>query len=198
MFYGKRPVNCNQLPDPDIWVDQYGDYLLRYTLLRLRDPELAKDAVQETLLAALHARDHFAGQSSERTWLVGILKHKIVDCIRKISRERPVEDVESLTRPVEEFFDETDHLKAISTDWTDDPGKVLERREFLEILERCLSKLPSRLSTAFALCEMDGLSGQEICKTLNISTTNLHVMLYRARTQLRHCLEINWFGSERG
>jgi RNA polymerase sigma-70 factor (ECF subfamily) len=188
-----QPVSSNQLSDPETWVDQYGNYLFGYAILRLHDYKLAEDMVQETFLAALQARNHFLGQSSERTWLMGILKHKILDQIRKNSREFMIYDVESSVVEVEEFFDKMGRLKATSTEWTIDPSMVLEQKEFQEVLKQCLSELPSRLAIVFSLREMDGLSSEEICNMLNISKTNLRVMFHRARLQLRLCLETRWF-----
>src|SRR5688500_20409857 len=77
-------------------------YLLRYASLQLRDPHLAEDVVQETLLAALAGEAGFGGRSNLRTWLTGILKHKIVDAIRRLSRETTVatdaDEFEALVR----------------------------------------------------------------------------------------------------
>lgn len=193
---GKQLINKSQPPDPERWLGEHGDYLFRYALLRLQDSELAEDIVQETFLAALRSRDNFAGQASERTWLVGILKHKILDHFRQSYRECPVIDLEFSADLGNEFFSEDGHMKAIASDWVASPFTALEQREFREILERCLSELPPRLSAAFSLREMDELRSEEVCKILNISISNLHVMLYRARTHLRHCLEMNWFGSK--
>jgi len=190
----KPPMDPNQLSDPENWVDQHGDYLFGYALLRLRDPRTAEDMVQETFLAALQARDNFAGRSSERTWLVGILKHKILNHLCRNSRERPISDVESPVDRMEEFFDDRGRLKATATEWATDPSRVFEQKEFWEVLQRCLSRLPVRLSEAFLLREMDELSSEEICNVLNVSVTNLRVMLHRARLRLRLCLELNWFG----
>ena len=77
-------------PDPGKWLDDHGDYLFKYASFRLRDDTAAEDAVQETFLAALKAYERFEGRGSERTWLVGILKHKIIDHFRKASREAPL------------------------------------------------------------------------------------------------------------
>jgi RNA polymerase sigma-70 factor (ECF subfamily) len=195
-----RPVRDNQLCDPERWVDQHGDCLYSYALRRLRDRGVAEDLVQETFLAALQAREKFAGHSSERTWLIGILKHKIVDHFRRTSRESPLDDPESLAYEREDAFNSAgewvDHWKEGQgpTEWGTDPGTVLEQKEFWEILDRGLSTLPARLAQVFMLREMEGLSTEEICKTLNISTSNLWVMLHRARMHLRRYLEINYFG----
>ena len=187
----------NQLSDPDTWVDQHGDYLFGYALLRLRDRPLSEDVVQETFLAALNARKSFSGNSSERTWLVGILKNKIVDHIRKVSREHLVDDVEPYA-DVEEFFDQDGGWKTKPNEWMADPATVFEGKEFWEIFSGCLSVLPSRLHDAFSLRELEGLDSPEVCKVLNISATNLWVILHRARIQLRDCLEAEWFNYEKG
>src|SRR5215510_12490677 len=92
--------------DPTIWLERHGDYLYRYAMLRLRDSSAAEDVVQETLLAALKSAARFAGASSERTWLVGILKHKISDWFR---RQR--ETTDSINSD-EEFFDKDGFWKS--------------------------------------------------------------------------------------
>ncbi len=193
-------VSENQRSEPERWVDQHGDSLYRYALMRLRDRELAEDIVQETFLAALKARDRFAGQSSERTWLIGILKHKIVDHFRRSSREVALGDEELLSGDIEDAFRETGewigHWKERQgpMEWAADPRATLEKKEFWAIFERCLSDLPPRLAQVFMLRELDELSTEEICQTMNISANNLWVMLHRARAQLRQSLEVNYFG----
>ncbi len=180
--------------DPETWVDEYGDYLFRYALLRLRDPSLAEDMVQETFLAGLGARHTFEGRSSERVWLVGILKRKIVDHFRRVSREQPLSRGGSSENVTEDFFDARGKWKIEPTKWTADPKAIFEQREFREVFLRCLSELPPRHSGAFVLREMEELDSGEVCKVLNVSATNLWVMLHRARARLRRCLEVNWFG----
>ena len=96
----------NQINDPETWVDEHGDSLFRYALFRIQNGQVAEDLVQKTFLAALRGKDSFAGRSSVRTWLFGILKHKIIDHIRKISRERPKEDIETVANLADKTFDE--------------------------------------------------------------------------------------------
>ncbi len=183
--------------DPQRWLDEHGDSLYRYALLRLRNPEAAEDAVQETLVAAFHARERFTGKSSVRTWLIGILKHKIIDSIRKAARERPVSELNEEDRETaERLFDEQGHWRssAAPSDWGAGPREALERKEFMQALEQCMSKLPERLAAVFALRELEQMETEEICNVLSISPTNLWVMLHRARLRLRECLEVNWFG----
>lgn len=187
-------MGLNRTIDPEDWVDRYGDHLYSYALFRLGDHALAEDAVQETFMAALRSRESFSGRSSERTWLTGILKHKIVDCIRKISRERPWKEIENLSEKAEPVFDEKGRWIQGPSRWPASPRKLLEKKEFWEALKKCLSELPPRLGQAFLLREMDEMKTDKVCKALGITTTNLWVMIHRARLNLRRCLEVNWFG----
>jgi RNA polymerase sigma-70 factor (ECF subfamily) len=184
---------------PDGWVDRHGDCLYRYALLRLRAPELATELVQETFLEALRGWDSFAGRSTERTWLVGILKHRIVDHLRRQSRERAaVAEAASATNICDDpEFDARGRWRSTPPSWRGDPREVLESREFWEVFGVCLSRLPRSLADTFFLREVDGLSADETRETLKISPENLWARLHRARSLLRQCLERNWFG-ERG
>ncbi len=183
----------DQTLDPETWVDQHGDALYRYALFRVQDAQIAEDLVQETLMSALRARDGFAGRSTVRTWLFGILKHKIIDHIRKVSRERPHEDIESLINISDDTFDQRGGWKARPEEWTTDPALLFQQHEFWEILQACMLALPPRLNQAFTLREIDGLSSEEVRKILQVSPTNGGVMLHRARMRLRECLERKWF-----
>lgn len=187
--------------NPERWVAEHGDVLFRYAVMRVRDAATAEDLVQETLLAALRGQERFAGQAAERSWLIGILKHKIVDQIRRSCQERPVESVEELPPVLAEQFTAEgflDHSRPHGPyEWdTNDAAELCHRKEFWEALDRCVRKLPGRTGEAFMLRELDGWSGEEVCKVLGVSATNFWVMLHRARMQLRHCLEQNWFKPE--
>ena len=185
--------NQHSLLSPEKWVNQHGDYLFRFALGRLRNPELAENAVQETFLAALKSEKSFSGQSTERTWLIGILKHKIIDHYRRKYREIPVTDLQHDKEAVDSFFDYTGQPKKFPKNWLPDQRKLIENSEFWETFEDCLKHLPKITAEAFSLREIDKIKSEEICKILNINPTNLWVMLHRARLQLRGCLEINWF-----
>jgi RNA polymerase sigma-70 factor (ECF subfamily) len=179
------------------WVDEHGDYLFRFALSRLRRREVAEDLVQETFLAALEARERFAGASSERTWLVGILKRKLVDHLRRKNREQPAGDLAAVEQWADNLFDERGHWRQKPGSWPADPSAALENAEFWTIFSRCLGKLPERLANAFVLREVEELDSQEVCKALNVSANNLWVMLHRARLVLWRCLEVNWFGTKK-
>ncbi len=191
----KNDISRNS-SDPENWVDKYGDFLYRYALVQLRSPALAEDVVQETFLAALEKRQNFAGRSTERTWLVGILKHKVIDHFRRDSRSEVVDDFDSLKSHDGELFDHTGRWKTGPAAWTMDSSKILEQNEFLEVLKSCLSELPDRLAKAFLLRELEEMSTNEVCKVLSISATNLWVILHRARNQLQQCLGVSWFGQK--
>ena len=167
-------------------------YLLRYAAMELRNREVAEDCVQEALLAALSAPASFEGRSNLRTWLTGILKHKIVDAIRRQSRERPVEGPEEDLTDLDALFNETGHWADRPQPW-DDPDGALHQKQFLAALETCLAGLPARTAQVFMLREHLGLETAEICKELGLTSTNCWVLLYRARMLLRECLEKNWF-----
>ena len=187
-----------EIMDPESWVEEHGDALFRYARFRIHDAQVAEDLVQETFLAALRARESFAGRSSVRTWLFGILKHKIIDHIRKISRERPANVPDSMETSLIDSFDESGGWNTQPAKWSTDPSLLLEQREFLEMLQHCLSELPPRLHQVFTMRELDGLSTEEICKTMDITPTNGGVMLHRARMRLRNCLETKWFDRAEG
>ena len=179
--------------DPDTWLQRYGDDLYRYALMRLRDPSVAEDMVQETLLAALKARQRFAGQSTEKTWLIGILKHKIVDHFRRSRREQSLEDIEGAADRQEAYFDDRGHWNTAIQAW-ERPAEALEQEEFRQVLADCIADLPQRFADLYILREINGMPSEEVCKVLDISTTNnLWVMLSRARMRLRRCLELRWF-----
>jgi RNA polymerase sigma-70 factor, ECF subfamily len=182
---------------PENWVDDYGDYLYHFALSRTRDPAVSEDLVQETFLAALKAKGKFESRSKEKTWLTGILKHKVADHYRKKSRDRVYDNFESFETTIEGLFDENGHWKEKPTAWPANPQELYEQKAFLAVLFGCLSGISERLATAFTLREMNGSSTEEICKLLDITTTNCWVMLHRARSLVRLCLEKNWFQSIR-
>lgn len=178
--------------DPATWVDRHGDALFRYARLRAVDRAQAEDLVQETFLAALRARTKFAGRSSERSWLIGILKHKIVDHLRSRARERPASELEESGHTLEELFNSRGKWKV---NWTNvaNPRAILERKEFWTMFHCCLSRLPEQLAAIFSLREMEDLSSEEVCQTLDLTPGNLWVSLHRARLRLVRCLDRNWF-----
>jgi RNA polymerase sigma-70 factor, ECF subfamily len=173
-------------------------YLLRIAQLQLRDPDLAEDVVQETIVAALSAQSGFTGKSSVKTWLTGILKHKIVDAIRQKRRQPVLEASFDEETDLEEFdplFKDNGAWDAKPADWGD-PESALSRRQFFDIMEFCLEKLPPNTARVFMMREVMELESDEICKELAITANNLWVILYRARMALRQCLEQNWFASQ--
>jgi RNA polymerase sigma-70 factor (ECF subfamily) len=188
------PKTLKHEVDPELWVKKHGDALFLYALLNLRDPAVAEEVVQETFLAALRAKERFQGRSSERTWLTGILRHKIFDHFRRIKRERPASDLALSDDSIEDLFDKRGQWKNGPSDWPTDPAKALQQKEFVKILLHCLSELSQNLADAFILREIEGCKGKEICNLLDISATNLGVRIFRARNRLRRCLEENWLG----
>ncbi len=185
-----------QEPDPAAWVDRHGDYLYRYALLHINDSALAQDLVQDTFLSALGALSSFRGESQERTWLTGILKRKIIDYYRK---KRPDFSIDAFATPeLASDFQDSGGLRGhwnperAPRDWGVSPDRLVENKEFMDILHRCIRQLPEHFASVFVLREIDGHTTEEICKFLDITPSNVWVMLHRARHLLRNCMEINW------
>lgn len=179
------------LTDPVSWVDAHGDYLFNFAVGQVGDAGVAEDLVQDTFAAAFKARERFEGKCSERTWLIGILRHKIYDHLRHTCRERavrseefPREDEDESMMWVHQVADECAH-----------PTRRMELAEFKENLERALGTLPPRIAQVFQLYEIEERPNREVCAQLKISESNLWVMLHRARKQLRAQLDGWWTGT---
>jgi len=183
------PVRCD-------WVEAHGDYLFNFALGQVRDVSTAEDLVQETFLAALKARDRFAAKCTDRTWLIGILRHKIYDHLRYSCRERARRVNPMPERDGEDSWDEAAvWLHDVAAE-CQSPSRRMELAEFRSNLESALGQLPPRIAQVFQLYAMDERGNQEVCKQLNISESNLWVMLHRARKQLREQLG-EWWNGER-
>jgi RNA polymerase sigma-70 factor (TIGR02943 family) len=181
------------------WVDDQGECLYRYALVRVRRPEVAEDLVQEALLATVRGYEKFGGRSSERSWLVGILKNKVVDHFR-IGRETSFTDLEFLSDEFSEKFASVcfwNHNLG-PHEWKPEPDEVMHRSEFWQVMRECLAKLPQKVRDVFTMREMDDVPSKEICAILSIIDSNLWVMLHRACMALRECLEMNWFDRQAG
>ncbi len=170
--------------------------LVRFAQLQIRNQALAEDAVQDALIAVLEKPERFAGQSSLRTYVTGILKYKIIDCLRASSRERQIEthDDQSEDDAIDALFLADGHTREQPMAWGD-PDATLEQKDFFKVLEICMEKLPAKTARIFMMREWLELETDEICKELAITTSNAWVLLYRARMRLRECLDLNWFGN---
>jgi RNA polymerase sigma-70 factor (ECF subfamily) len=187
------PDDEGRAPAAD-WVERYGDDLYRFALLRVRNAHDAEDLVQETLLAGFRARAQFAGRAAVRSWLTAILKRKIVDWLREKGRGeragaiRPTEDL------LDNLFDARGKWRVKPGFWGAPPEAALERKEFWQVLRRCLDRLPARQASVFSLREIEQMSNQEVRRALRVSPSNLWVLLHRARLGLSRCLDLHWFG----
>ena len=178
--------------DARTWLMDHGDYLFRVARRQLHSDEQAEDAVQETLLAALSARDRYAGSASVRTWLTGILKHKIVDLIRRNVREVGLPLDEDGDEAVDLLFKQDGHWTEPLRPWGN-PHTELELSQLRRVLDECADRLKPVMAQVFSLREVAGMETDEICKELNITPTNCWVLLHRARVFMRQCLELNGF-----
>ncbi len=192
-----EPERVDSRQDAASWLDEHGDALYRYAWSRVGRREPAEDLVQETLLAALAAREDFRGESAVRTWLLAILRRKVADHYR--TKESPVAadaegaDVTSRRSSIERHvFRENGSFRHTPARWKS-PPESLEEGELRQVLDRCMARLPTGFAVAFTLRELDGVPADEIRRRLGLSAGNLRVRLYRARLMLRECLEKNWF-----
>ena len=178
--------------DSNLWVERYGDILYRYTLVRVNNPDSAQEIVQVTLLAALQSQKSFAGRSSEKSWLFGILKHKIMDHFRSLKTRRTYElSTDDDANPYENEFDEEGHFINPPKKWQTDPLHAAENEELVLALAKCMEGLSEKSRHIFVMKEVEGMKSEDICKEMEIQPTNLWVILHRARNQLKKCLETN-------
>ncbi len=180
-------------PDPKKWIERYADMLYQYALPRVKDSSTAEDLVQETFLAALKGLENFRADASEKNWLFAILKHKIIDHYRT----KNIDASNTLG------YTETDEWFTVEGIWKTDkrPNKwnitndPMDKKEIQKIIDLCKKKLKELQQKVFTLKYLEDLDSDEICKVLNISTTNYWVLIHRARLQMRECVEKNWLKS---
>jgi RNA polymerase sigma-70 factor (ECF subfamily) len=188
------PTACN----PERWVELHADALFRFALLRVRNQTTAEELVQETFVAALSASAAFRAQGSERTWLVGILKHKIIDQFRKSQREQPTDTALAESDPVvEKAFTKMGRWKIHPRKCDIDPAALMENAEFWEAFTGCVGALPEKMAQAFSMRMLNDEEPDTVCQVLAITPTNLWMLLHRARARLRQCLEAKWFCNDR-
>ncbi|MBX7142918.1 MAG: sigma-70 family RNA polymerase sigma factor [Oligoflexia bacterium] len=181
--------------DIDKLVDEHYDYLFGYALRYFRSRDQVEDLVQETFLAVIEAVKSFEGNSSPRTWMIGILRNKIIDRLRLKCREAEGESIGFEQDLLSHLFDSVEHwISNVGPRvWGSCPEGALKQKQFFSTLEACLGKLPEKMRQIFLLRELDGYERDEICKTLKLSSSNVGVILHRSRLALQHCLQVNWF-----
>jgi len=185
------PIEKHQL-NPNKWVKLHADYLYNYTIGRVNNHEIAKDLVQETFFAGLKGIKNFQGLASERTWLVSILKRKIIDYYRKTNSAKGKAEVKM------NFYNDGEREgewieERVPSSWNNEIEKNIENEELTVALEKCLNKLPEKYAIVFRMKTIQEIETEDICKELDITSSNLWVIIHRARTQLRKCMEDNWF-----
>ena len=177
--------------DPARWTERYGERLHRYAFRRIRDWHEAQDVVQETWLAALQGQARFSGRSSEQAWLVGILKHKVIDSIRIAFREPPLSDAQSLQ--IHETGRLNDRTWPASRQASEvDPFRQLERKQLKALLDRCLCQLSARMKAVFASCDIEEMPHRDAARLLGVTESHLYVLLHRARQRVRQCLTVHY------
>ena len=179
---------------PDGWVEAYGDYLFRYALSRLRDTDAAEEVVQETMLAGVRAQSQFAGKGSQRGWLMGILKRKIIDFVRRRNKYARDGETTADSDATDDLFKKNGFWKKGVATWSTVPDGSLETSELWEIVAECLKHLPDGQADVFVLSVLEEIESEQICNDLGITATNLWVRLHRARLRLAVCVGGKWNG----
>ena len=180
--------------NPDKWIDNYADYLFNYAVVRVNDSDLSKDLVQDTFFAGLKSAKNFQGKASERTWLVSILKRKVIDHYRKINSKKGQAEVRM------SFYNDGENEgswieERVPQSWDNASEKAIENQELKKQLDTCIDNLPEKYALVFRMKTIREFETEEICKELDITASNLWVIIHRARTQLRKCMEDNWFNN---
>jgi len=178
--------------NPNKWIDKYADYLFNYAIVRVNNSDLAKDLVQETFFAGLKSAKNFQGKSTERTWLISILKRKVIDHYRKINSKKGQAEVRM------NFYADGENEgnwleERVPQSWDNTAEKTMENEELRSQIDICIDNLPEKYAMVFRMKTIQEFETEEICKELGITASNLWVIIHRARTQLRRCMEDNWF-----
>jgi len=182
----------NEVLPPEMWVDSYGDYLFRYAYSRLRESNSAEEVVQETFLAGIRYLEQYSGRGSQRGWLLGILKRKIIDFVRRRTRQDRVSSYEDETDPTMQLFDAKGNWRPGTFPGSPPPDAQLQALELWEVVQECLKTLPQGQADVFTLSVMEEMESEEICKELGITPSNLWVRLHRARLGLAKCVGAKW------
>ena len=182
----------NHTLSPNLWVDKYADYLYNYAMQRINNENIAKDLVQETFLAGLKSAKNFQGKASEKTWLTSILKRKVIDYYRKINSNKGKAEVRM------NFYEDGDNEgnwieERVPQSWKNQTEIDIENEELQAQIDSCIEKLPEKYAIIFRMKNILELETEDICNELGITSSNLWVMLHRARTQLKECIGKNWF-----
>ena len=154
------------------WLNLYGDALYRFAMFRVQDSFAAEDMVQETLLAACGSYKNFSGTSSVKTWLTGILKHKILDYYRKFTPEQNGANLDDFASSPGSMFDTKEKWKVKPEDWKHDPKNVFEQKELMAVITACMADLPTKLSLVYRMRELEGATTKQICKRFETGESN--------------------------
>lgn len=189
-------VDLNQQLKNTEYLTDLRQQMMKFAVLQLASFHQAEDVVQEALLSALQHVASFSGRAAFKTWVFAILKNKIVDLIRQKTRLVTMSELfndDESELSVDALFDAAGHWQKSERPiaWLN-PEEMMEQQDFWMIFDACLNHLPAKYAQVFMLREMIELSSDEICEKLELSISNLNVLMYRSRVRLRECLENKW------
>ena len=176
--------------DPTKWVDKYSDEMYRFALLRVKNEEHIDDILQNTILAALQAKDTFEGRSTEKTWLFGILKNKLMEYYRETNNNHKYQlELKDEVDPCESDFNGKGHWQALPFSWGVDPENAVEKNQIYQLLLGCIDQLSPKLRQLYVLREIEEQDSETICQDFKITPNHLFVSLHRIRNLLKKCME---------
>ena len=199
----KHPAPPPSEPLSAEFIESVRKKMLAFATNQLGDHHLAEDVVQEALISALQNSEQFKGDAAFKSWVFAILKNKIVDCIRKDSKYTNLSSMHDHTDGSEEtllnaLFNEAGFWQKGSmpcqfdNSWSN-PEVQVHSEGFWQVLEVCLTNLPSEQARAFLMREYMELDTDEICQELAINSSHYYVLMHRARLRLQTCLTLRWF-----
>lgn len=189
-------TNTSLLYDVD-FLESLRSQMHRFATLQLSDAHLADDAVQEALIGAMKNVSSFGGRAALKNWVFAILKNKIADILRQKQRLVNASSLLHENDENEDFSELFDTKGMWQSDerpvaWAN-PEESMRQGQFWRVFEACLENLPGHQARVFMMREFVELDSHEICASVDITVSNLNVMLHRARLRLRECLESHWF-----
>jgi len=180
------------LAAPDVALGQMRPVLMKFARKRLRNEVWAEDVVSETTIAALEQSSSFEARSQFQTWVIGILKHKIIDMQRRLRREVSIE-AQIQTDELDDFdgLVQRDRIQLGAPVEASDPESLVAQRQFLHLMQCCIDRLPATWARAFVMRAWFEYNTDEVCAALSISRSNCNVMMFRTRSRLRASIELH-------
>jgi RNA polymerase sigma-70 factor (ECF subfamily) len=176
-------------------VQQHQDLMLRVASRYVRNRTVAEEVVQETWLGVLSGIERFEGRASLKTWIFRIVTNRAITRAQREARAVPFSSLGD--EGADEPAVDPDRFRPAGDRWPGHwqcnpeplPEQRLLDRETLAMVEAAIAELPERQHSVIVMRDVEGWSAEEVCQALAISEANQRVLLHRARSKVRNCLE---------